>query len=56
MFPPVNEWNKSSTYCINASSVNMFKKNLQISEVTFFWASMSTCRLGLALDDNLIKS
>ena len=26
----INEWNKLSTYCVNASSMNMFKNKAEI--------------------------
>ena len=58
----INEWNKLSTDCITASSMNMFKnkvdtylKRAGYTQVNKFWtlikpmASSSTCHLGLCL-------
>ena len=57
----INEWNKLSTDCVTASSVNMFKNKVDISQEgglhtnEKYWtidkpmASLSTCHLGLCL-------
>ena len=57
----INEWNKLSTDCVNASSVNMFKKKLTnisekwVTQMNNRWtrdksmASCSTCHLGFLL-------
>ena len=42
----IHEWNKLSTDCVNASSVNMFK-NKNLDKPT---ASLSTCHLGFCLE------
>ena len=41
----INEWNKMSNDCVNASSVNMLKKNYKPT------ASSSTCHLELVVLD-----
>ena len=55
----INEWNKLSTDCTTASSVNMFKNKVDIylrrAKDEKFWthdkpmASLSNCHLGLCL-------
>ena len=57
----INEWNKLSTDCITASSVNMFKNRVDTSQegglnvdehcwtLNKSMASLSTCHLGLWL-------
>ena len=51
----INEWNKLSTDCVTASSVNMFKNKVDTLSISL-WLPCPFAICAFALDGNLVKS
>ena len=50
----INEWNKLSTHCKTASSVNKFKNKVDTYLRRHFW-TLDNAICSFAFDDNLVK-